>query len=79
MKGKKNNVIRVENLINGDRLKHSEEFSDLLTIDVNRLLRDYFDYHGEPNVEIMKNGGFFEVKITLVAERVRAFSSLPQD
>ena len=79
MKGKKNNVIRVENLINGDRLKHSEEFSDLLTIDVNRLLRDYFDYRGAPAVEIMKNGGFFEVKIKLIAERLRAFSSLPQD
>ena len=79
MKGKKNSVIRVENLINSDRLKHSEEFSELLTGDVNKVLRDYFDYRGVPNVEVMKNGGFFEVKITLIAERIRAFSSLPQD
>lgn len=79
MKGKKSSVIRVENLINSDRLKHNGEFSELLTGDVNRVLRDYFDYRGAPAVEIMKNGGFFEVKITLVAERIRAFSTLPQD
>ncbi|MBR0189517.1 MAG: hypothetical protein IJQ23_03935 [Clostridia bacterium] len=79
MKGKKSSVIRMENLINGDRLKHSGEFSELLTGDVNRVLKDYFDYRGYPAVEVIKNGGFFEVKITLVAERLRAFSSLPQD
>ena len=79
MKGRKSSVIRMENLINGDRLKHSGEFSELLTGDVNKVLKDYFDYKGYPAVEVLKNGGFFEVKITLVAERLRVFSSLPQD
>ena len=79
MKGRKSSVIRVENLINGDRLKHSEEFAEMLTLDTGKVLRDYFDYRGVPNVEISKNGSFFEVKITLIAERIRTFSSLPQD
>ena len=59
MKGKKSSMIRMENLINGDRLKHSGEFSELLTGDVNRVLKDYFDYKGYPLVEVMKNGGFY--------------------
>lgn len=79
MKGKKSSVVRIENLINGDRLKHSGEFSELLTGDVDRVLKDYFDYKGYPAIEVLKNGGFFEVKITIVAERLRVFSSLPHD
>ena len=79
MKGKKSSVVRIENLINGDRLKHSGEFSELLTGDVNRVLKDYFEYKGKPQLEVAKTGNTFSVKITLTANGIRAFSFIPQE
>ncbi|MBQ9486137.1 MAG: hypothetical protein IJU83_04785 [Clostridia bacterium] len=79
MKIKKSGLLRVENLINNDRMKYGDGFLDLLTGDVDRVLKDYFDYKGAPNVEMVKNGNVFALKITLTAEGVRAFSVLPQE
>ena len=79
MKAKKNSVIRMETLINNDRMKNSEGFVDLLTEDVDTVLRDYFDYKGYPDVKVFKNGNFFTIQIALNAENIRAFSVLPQE
>lgn len=79
MKVKRNSMIRMENLINGDRLKNSGGFIGLLTGDVDRVLKDYFDYKGYPKVEVVKNGGNFTVSIMLTAERIRSFSTLPEN
>ena len=79
MKTKKNNIIRMENLINNDRLKNGGGFIGLLTGDIDRVLKDYFDYKGYPNVEVVKNSGNFAVTISLSAERIKAFSSLPEN
>ena len=71
--------MRVETLINNDRMKHSENFVDLLTCDVDNLLKDYFDYKGYPSVTVSKNGNIFSVQVLLNAEGVRAFSALPHE
>lgn len=75
----KNNLLRMENLINNDRMKNSDGFLDLLTEDVDRVLKDYFDYNGYPVVEVIKNGNEFSVNITLTARAVRTFSRLPNE
>ena len=69
----------MENLINNDRMKNGGGFTDLLTADIERVLKDYFDYKCAPAVEVVKAGGVFAVKITLTAERIKAFSFLPQE
>lgn len=79
MKSKKNSVLRMESLINNDRMKHSEGFVDLLTGDVDKVLKDYFDYKGYPSVTVYKNGNIFSVQILLNAEGIRAFSAIPQE
>ena len=79
MKAKRNSVMRMENLINNDRMKNSEGFVDLLTGDIDRVLRDYFDYKEYPTVTVYKNGNAFAVRVELTAEGVRAFSSIPQE
>ncbi len=68
----------MENMINNDRMKSVDGFIDLLTGDIDRVLKDYFDYKGYPQVEVVKNGGAFAVRVTVAAERIRAFSALPQ-
>lgn len=79
MKIKKNSIIRMENMINSDRMKSGGDFIDLLTGDIDRVLKDYFDYKGYPQVEVVKNGGAFAVRIMIAAERIRSFSALPPE
>ena len=76
---KTNELLRMETLINSDRMKNSDDFNELLTADVDRVLRDYFDYKGYPELTVIKNGGAYAVKITLAANGIRAFSSLPPE
>ena len=71
-------MVRMENLINADRLKSGGDFVDLLTGDIDRVLKDYFDYKGYPSVEVVKNGGCFAVSINLTAERIKSFCVLPE-
>ena len=73
----KNSLLRVETLINNDRMKNSDGFLDLLTEDLNRVLKDYFDYNGYPVVDVVKSGGVFSVNVSLTARGIRTFSSLP--
>ena len=68
----------MENLINNDRLKNSVDFTELLSVDINRVLKEYFDYKESPSVEVEKNGNAYSVKISLRADSVRAFSSVPR-
>lgn len=75
----KNSLLRVETLINNDRMKNSDGFLDLLTEDLNRVLKDYFDYNGYPVVDVVKNGGVFSVNVSLTARGIRTFSRLPQE
>ena len=73
------NIIRVENMINSDRIKNADGFVDLLKGDINKVLKDYFDYKGYPSVTVYKNGNIFSVQILLNAEGIRAFSAIPQE
>ena len=79
MKVDKNSIIRMEKMINSDRMKSADGFVDLLTGDINKVLKDYFDYKGYPNVTVCKNGNLFSININLTAERIRAFSILPTE
>ena len=79
MKRKNDGLMRVENLINNDRLKNGRGFVELLTADCDRVLKDYFEYKGYPKVEISGRGNAFSVSVTVLAEGVRAFSVLPEE
>ena len=79
MRAKRHSVMRMETLINNDRMRHSDNFVDLLTGDVDNVLKDYFEYKGYPSVTVSKNGNIFSVQILLNAEGIRAFSAIPAE
>ena len=54
MKKKNDQLMRVETLINNDRLKMKEEFSKLLEKDLVSLLQEYFYLDGLINIDIVK-------------------------
>lgn len=77
MKRKDNDLIRVKNLINADRFRSSDVFFELLKKDLNSLLKDYFDFGEDVKVVISKDKSSFLVEISLSADRIKAFGSLP--
>lgn len=79
MKSGNNSIMRVETLINNDRMRSNNDFCDLLTMDLNRVLSDYFDHKEYPVVGISKNGSSYSVTVTLNADGIKAFKRLPKD
>ena len=77
MKKNKHEIARIENLIKTDRLSMKDDFSELLCGDLDRVMRDYFDYKGLPIVNIDRSGNAFLVRISVSASAIHAFSSIP--
>jgi hypothetical protein len=72
----KSQLVRVQTLIENDRLNVGRGFMDLLLSDLSKLLFDYFDFNGAPQVEIQKNKGEYIVNITLNPVRIKTFNQL---
>ena len=72
----KSQLVRVQTLIENDRLNVGRGFMDLLLSDLSKLLFDYFDFNGVPQVEIQKNKGEYIVNITLNPVMIKTFNQL---
>lgn len=78
MKKRKNDISRLETIINNDRLGISEEFYQILSIDLENLLRDYFDFNKSPIIDISKQNGEYCVKIGFMATKLLNFNKVPK-
>lgn len=76
---KRGELARIEQMIKNDRLAVKGDFSDLLIADVGRVLRDYFDYRGYPELKIEKSGDCYAVAVRILATSVKPFSSIPRE
>ncbi len=73
MKKEKKEILRLQNLIENDRLKLSGDFEEIIIMDIDRLLREYFDYKNYPTLTIIKKEGKFKVDINVCATRIKPF------
>ncbi len=78
MKKDKKELVRVQNLIENDRLSFGDNFEELITCDLHKILSDYFDYRGLPCIKIIKSGNKLNVDISVIAESIKAFSAVPK-
>ena len=79
MKTNKNELARIKNLIENDRLNTGDNFYELVTMDLKKLLSDYFDLNEMPQMEIAKSGEAIIIKIVASATRLKSFISLPNE
>ena len=79
MKKIKNELVRVQTLIESDRLSAGDDFINLVESDVSKLLKDFFDFNKSPQLNIDKSGGKLRVEIVLFADRIKNFNSLIKD
>ena len=77
MKRKNDEILRMETIINNDRLRLKDEFSKLLEKDLFDLLQEYFYLDEIPQVEILKNGKGYEVKINFSCSNIKSFINVP--
>ena len=77
MKKGKGELVRLQSLIEADRLNVCDCFEELLLSDLHKLLSDYFDYSGTPCLSIRREGGSILVEIKLSVLSLKTFSSIP--
>ena len=74
-----NELIRIQNVIESDRLNTGNGFEELLIGDLSRLLKDYFDFSTAPEIKIFKNKGAYRLDIGVDVARIRALNYLPKE
>ena len=79
MKERKKELLRIQNLIEKDRLKAGDNFEKLIQLDVHKLLSDYFEYRGLPSVIIEKEKGKLKVLIELNPIAIKGFGIIPKN
>lgn len=73
MKKEKLELMRLQTMIESDRINVSENFNELIINDVSKIFSDYFDYKGRPTLDIVKKGDKLRVVVSVTATRVRSF------
>ena len=76
MKKNKNQLLRLQTLIENDRITTGDNFSEMLISDIDRLLRDYFDFRLPVNLTMEKNRNGYFVNISINATRIKSFANI---
>ena len=67
-------LLRVQTMIENDRLNIGRGFNELLVSDLSKLFTDYFDFNGFPELEIIKENGKYKVSAVIHPTRIKAFN-----
>ena len=78
MKKSKQELMRVETVINSDRLRLKDDFIKLMEADLKRLLSEYFYLENSPQTEIVKDGRIFKISINFTCTEIKNFINVPQ-
>lgn len=76
MKIKSKEIVRLQNVIESDRLNVGNGFCDLFIKDFAKLVKDYFDIDNGPILNIIKDKFGYKVEISFYTTRVKSFNSL---
>ena len=79
MRKNDNELLRIQSLIENDRLNTAQNFYDLIISDLHKILSDYFEYRGVPNLKISKCGKNICVEIGLLASAIKNFITIPKN
>ena len=79
IKREKNELMRIQTVLEKDRLNVGKGFNELLSNDLNKLLKDYFDFSKDVIVEIIKDKGGYKLFIELEIVRVKGLNSMSKE
>lgn len=72
---KRKDLLRLETILEKDRLSIGQEYVDLIASDLQKLLADYMELKDKVTVTIKKDDKDFSVKISATAKRLKTFLS----
>ena len=73
MKGKKQEILRIENILNSDKMNPDDKFKKILMMDLRKLLSDYFELSFSPEIKVVKQGGKYSVDIFFISDSIKNF------
>lgn len=77
MKRNKTELLRVETVINSDRMRLKDDFIKLFEADLKKLLTEYFYLESFPQTEIVKEGKGYNVIINFTCSQIKNFINIP--
>lgn len=79
MKKEKKNLLRIQSMIEKDRICTGDNFMQLIESDLNKLLRDYFDFVKPLDIKIERqnNGYFFTLNLNV--SRIKNFANITNE
>lgn len=78
MKENKNQLLRFQTMLENDRVVVANNFVQLVCLDMEKVLKEYFDFRVSPQLMLQKVGSEYEVKINLRAKRIKNFANIPK-
>ncbi len=75
MKNEKKNLLRIQSMIEKDRICAGENFMQLIENDLNRLLRDYFDFVNPLEIKIERQNNGYYFTLNLNVSRIKNFAN----
>lgn len=78
MKKNKNELVRLQTIIENDRMSTGDDFLRLVVSDADKLLKDYFDFRLPPELQITKQGDKYKIELSVIATRIKSFASIPK-
>ena len=76
MRKDKNELLRLQTLIESDRLLTGDNFGEMLINDITKLLRDYFDFSKPTKLAIEKSRDGYFVNFSINATRLKSFANI---
>ena len=67
---------RAYGVLQADKTVMSPNCKALALADIQKKLEEFFELSGEPQMEIVKLGGEYRVRISFAAERIKYFQVL---
>ncbi len=68
---KNKNYLKLQEILERDRLNIADDFFTLLTLDEKKLLSEYLDVIGEPKITLEKKSGEMVLTVKVSASRVK--------
>ncbi len=78
MRKEKKELVRMQSILENDRMKTGENFYELVCNDVGAILSDYFEFSGDPKIKIEKINDRYKVEITIISSRIKSFDNVPK-
>ena len=76
MNNLKNEILRINTLINNDRVSITDSFTDLFNMDINKVILDYFELSQKPKIIISKEGSELVGRVEFKVSSIKSFRDI---